>query len=626
MMRTPQALTFSSLYVLAFALFGAAWTIFSHAVVFSGGNFLLMQRYAPLVFLLWGSAAGWIMLRHRAGITEAFRALRQRSFYRDNRWVLAAIVLAYAITFLCYWDHDQIFYVSMAVFTLDHPDLPLLTQDTMLGYPIPFLSVPYRFASFELLAAYLGQVFSIHPVYFLHAVFPLFYVPLCLIGWYRLLDYFWPEKRKAGLLLVVITFLFMAETGIAPGDLALIRANDGKNVIYFAIIPLIYHYGITFLTTRNFSAWGMVFLLSIVALGLSSSALFLIPLQLAILSLLFLKAGWKHLVYCALLPLAGIYLYASGLWMRAHMDAPFAGVDSDAAFRALNMALYWLYTFGFATSFVLLICFLSLWRFFEDRTKRRLLLLLPLCIFILMFVPPLTYIVAEKLTSPWLFYRISWLLPIPVYLALFLLKLHERYQGANRAVVWIALAGVTLPFSIFSATNQMELRFALVKASTRLYETAEYIYAHQPEGTAVLGPEEVMLYLPWMHRHPALISGRHFLLEQANAPFGKEETEARIHLQKLVTDDTKEKFDASYFAQWVRTLHVGSITVREPEIRKPEMLETLRSLGFSPVLDITQPRRSTCRWCFTPGTTGDIHYQVWMAATSPSISPGTTTD
>lgn len=576
-------------FVWLLALFGAAWTLFSHAMVLSGANFFTFQAYAPiplLAFILICIPIA-ILCRRRPTVLRSVSSLK--TYVTENKYVILAVAIAYAINlFIQKWDLDETFYASIPIFTLAHPTLPLLTYDTLHGFEgIPILHPIYRLHSFELLAAYIASVSDLNPLLLLHVVFPLFYTALFLIAWYRLLEYFIPDEKKAGLLVVVLLTLLLGESNQSPGNDTLVRFYEGKCVLGFAVVPLIFYHSIQFLTQPRFGTWLLLSLLSIFGLGLSSSAIFLILITLGIMSLVLWRPTVRQTAVCGLNVLSGWYLLAIGLYMKGQVSNVKTGYSVfDTVLSPFEL---WAFTFGLAQGIlIMVVLYLLLRQVHLDRIRDRILrghALVVLCL----FIPPVSWFLAEHLVSTAAFWRLLWLLPVYLYLTIVFFWLWKKRRGekSDRKLLITMCVLAFLAFgsgSIMEGRNRTWLAWPGIKIHPTLYSVVEHIHRHQPAGTLVLAPVHIAAWLPWMQPAPKMMSIRPHYFRAMNLPFGEEESLARARLQNMITlgvaDSEDQRYDSTFFTKWVTALNVGSVTVPSHLPDRDAIVADIQRLGF----------------------------------------------
>lgn len=568
-------------FVWAMALFGAAWTIFCHAMVFSGADFHTLSAYAPLT-LLSLLPVGVMLATQPPRLT--LPALPRYAW--KHRYVLLATAIVFAVVlFVSRWDGDEVFYASIPVFTLGHPDLPLLCCDTIHGYPekMGFLLPIYRLHCFELLSAWLASVTGIDSVFLLHIILPVFYAALFLIAWYRLFDYFLPEKKQLGLLMVVAFSLLLGETATGPGNNTLVKFYQGKNALAFALMPLLFHCSLHFLTRPDWRNWLLMSLLCIFGLGLSSSAFFLMLIPLGALSLVLWRPTVRQTLICGLNVLSGWYLLAVGFYMKGRTAPVIHGFpDFD---ELMSIETLWPYIFGYLQGSMIALALLLLWLMRPEPPRHRILRWYVLIVLCIMSVPPLARFFADHLVSTTTFWRLGWLVPVYLILPLVFFRLLEirrrnRFWDGMATFFFTICITVLLGAPVLRSQNMIYLGWPGPKADPHRYSVAAYVQQHTPPDTLALAEDYVALYLPWMKDSPRLIFARAFYFPVIGFPFGEEETLVRARLQRQM-NGWDGSYDPGFVRHWISALNVGSVTFPVSLSYRDALAADLIDIGFA---------------------------------------------
>ncbi|OFE14608.1 hypothetical protein BA895_09630 [Humibacillus sp. DSM 29435] len=176
-------------------------------------------------------------------------------------------------------DPDDVFYVNKAVFVAEHGLIP--GRDTIFGdQTLPALpgagTAPLQ--SIEVLQGALARFLSLDPTALVYLGFPPLLTFLATWSIWRLVRE-WSRARATLAFAVSMVYLAMAaNTPAGVGVFFLARIWQGKVVFVAALIPLIYLYITRW--AHNGSRWQQLMLASagIAAVGLTSSATFIVPI------------------------------------------------------------------------------------------------------------------------------------------------------------------------------------------------------------------------------------------------------------------------------------------------------------------------------------------------------------
>lgn len=208
-------------------------------------------------------------------------------------------------------DPDDAFYVNKAVFVGENGVIPI--RDTIFGDqtlpPLPGAgTAPLQ--SIEVLQGALAHLFGISPTAVVYLAFPPVLTFLATWAIWRLIRE-WSQTRALLAFALSMVYLAMAgQTGAGMGVFFLARIWQGKVVFVAALIPLIYLYVTRW--SRTGSNWYVVMMgaAGVAAVGLTSSATFIVPIiaVTCAVALLLTRRRWV-----GLLALAGYPLVTGGI-------------------------------------------------------------------------------------------------------------------------------------------------------------------------------------------------------------------------------------------------------------------------------------------------------------------------
>ena len=445
-------------------------------------------------------------------------------------------------------DTDDSFYVNMAVSVADFPHLPLLSFDALHGtLGAPFQRTPYRIHSIEILAGLLSHLTGVPALEVSHlwiAALAAMLAPLALARLFRLLD------GRRWLWAVVATVIFCVSDGSQHrgyGSFTFVRLFQGKAVFLTAVVPLIMAYGVRFGLAPSIGGLAMLALCQIAALGTNVTAFWAAPAIATLAVACTLSPSMQALKTLALGALSSGYLLAAGLyfklWAGLGLDAGEAPTGALAAAGPIEQA-YDLVLGRGRHLWVPLAIVLLTWPVCRTGLARRFAVVFPLGFFALFGNPWLSDLIV-RVTTPTIFWRVLWLLPIPLLAGLlFSAVLEPSARPAlrlGRIAAFCALLGAFVAL-VPSRSSLARARFGWPRPKvTRAHRVAAALIEHLPPHRQALAPLPVSRALPMQsgYSHPLFVK-RDYLVQ------GEEERNERERLTALVAE-TAPRFERTWF-------------------------------------------------------------------------------
>jgi Family of unknown function (DUF6077) len=309
------------------------------AVEFQAGDFLLVPvalaafwtlSYQLVLVARWPAQtmvwcffaitlAGLFLLARLWAKTNATPGLGYR--FHPSHLLLLALGIAFATTtlFVRRPNQDDIVYFHRALAQLAALDKPIFLHQTAVDMQAAAFSPVHLATSHEMLMALLGHYLGIDPLYFYQVVAPAFVVFLIPFVLYWCTRRFGLDRWPAAVgTLLAVAFLLVDSTGPAGfGNTAFGRMWQGKAIVWILILPIAFSLSYRFLLHGNQSDLLWLILLSIAAVGLSNTALYLLPAILGCSCVSFLgvelvawegqKHFWQQFRRCLWLTLPLIY-------------------------------------------------------------------------------------------------------------------------------------------------------------------------------------------------------------------------------------------------------------------------------------------------------------------------------
>jgi hypothetical protein len=195
------------------------------------------------------------------------------------------------------------------------------------------------------------------------------------------------------------------------------------------------------------------------------------------------------------------------------------------------------------TRVVSLLAMLGAWTLVKTPMERRVAILFPLA-FVLAWNPLLAKSLAENVTHPLTYWRVFWILPLPVLLALVSTAPIEagwfrRAPSALRIAATLgAAAAIFYGFSevsTLSAENRVRWGSPYWKVPPEEFAAACSLVEHAPPGAWVLAPNDVTTWITTLHEHPRPLVIRNHLTLMLEEQLGVEEASRRVLLGAIVS-------------------------------------------------------------------------------------------
>lgn len=544
--------------------------------------------------LRWSWVAFWLLsvslltlalFRHSAEKVVTTNTIMKSGKFHVPIVALVAIITISLSYIVLRSDLDDASYVAIAAFLSANPAHAILSSDPMLGEPgggIPLVIPTLRFTSFELLSGAIAHLLSapamdvyyiyLLPVWCIAATFATFLLAREIIPGHWLL---------VGALTFLLTLL-LGETHRGMGNFSFVRLFQGKAVFLSVMVPAIFY-----LTARFFSERGTyadLFLLAccqVTSIGLSSFGMLMGPLVGfgALISNMPL-ANTKKFCYAfvpLLLPLP--YLINVAL---AFTGSPIISSKAESA------ADVWISVFGSHQQYLVGFLFLAAPVLAKDTVTKWRITVPPLLLLAIYLNPLLNRFISQYVTTPRVYWRITWSFPILVFAAVsfcmliveFLDRKNSRLLPAILLAFASALTFYSLPFNTLRPENLLDPfnGFATWKVPATHLAVAKKAVDIEDHGGRLLAPDEIAGVISRFERHPRLVSTRAFYLNLIRPQIGEDNYIHRKILNNFANNNGSPQAQREV-ASALRTLDV-SIIVLNSNAETNDVLAILAPLGF----------------------------------------------
>ncbi|HET7656437.1 MAG TPA: DUF6077 domain-containing protein [Luteimonas sp.] len=623
----------------------AIWTVCVHAMVVARASFDTLLKVLPLVLVLaLAATAGWFRLReatiepgaHAPGPTAFPRPMAvlgvavvavaglalglpyeifwwaallamlaawhwtlrappaaapaTGAAHRHAGWIVAGVAAAAVgvVLFTHRPDADDAFHLSITTFLLRFPAEPMLLHDTLYRLPDTPLLLPfYRVTNYDVLVAVLARLSGIDHLVFAHVLLPALFAALAVVAWAHLLRRLVPERWP---LVLPLLFACVLELGEAPrgyGNFAFVRLFQGKAILATCVVPSIAAAAIGYARHGGARRWLLLFASQVAALGFAASAMFVAPAAAA-LGLAGGTSPDRAGIRRFLLGLLASCYVAAAAWAVGHgpRGARILRMPSPDPMPGMEdlLAASW----GPWSLSVLLVAMLSAWAFVRDPWRGRYFAAAACCCLLVALNPYLAPFVARHSVGVATYWRITWALPLPFFLAVWLdgvarhaLALRPRVLAVAACFALLGLAGAyTRQASTLRAGNGVRLGRPTLEVAHVPFAMARVLGATVPENETVLAPQSVAIWLPLLLVRPHALGVRHLYLSLA---FDPRETARRSNLMRYVGGKHRPSGAPAWFAEAVDDYALGAVVIRKSAAWRGEIQRVLEGKGWHAV-------------------------------------------
>ena len=361
------------------------------------------------------------------------------------RWLWALCLLCVAVTLTLHRpDADDPFYLHLAVAAVDQPEAPLIAADTLHGIPGVPLPMPiYKVQALELLQAALAFLTPLRVLDVAHILFPALAAVLLVLAQARLIRLLAPGRWLWGTAMLVAVLLCIGEPHRSYGNFAFVRLYQGKAILLSVMLPLVAATALEFALAPGWRRFWRLAAAQIAAVGISATALWAAPITAGLALAAATDLRWRAirnllwgLAASAYVLALGLLLHgeSAGLIQRGEEFWQEYGTAAFAMERVLGSGLQ-VYVFLFAL--------IASWSLASSDLLRRFCVVFALG-FLLLFWNPFTDTwVAKLLTSEPVYWRVFWLVPLPLLLALALTAPLDFFTSR-----WIRWSASLIPAAI----------------------------------------------------------------------------------------------------------------------------------------------------------------------------------
>ncbi len=445
-------------------------------------------------------------------------------------------------------DYDDAFYVNVAVAAADFPEHALLAGDTLHGVEnLPLHMPAHRIHSYELWNGALSYLTGVKAIFLFHWFSAALFAALVVLAHAKLFRQLVPRVWPWAVAALLVVLIGVGETHRWFGNFGLVRIWQGKGIYLFVFMPLVYSYAIAFALRPSTTRWLLLAAAQTAAVGCSSSAIWAAPVGALMAMCCVLRPTPTGLFRLAIGALTSSYVFTVGLLLKQKLQPMLAPMIEEHAFgsqldNALKLTLGTenLLIFGLAAM-------LLAWAVSPRGLAQRFAIALPLAAWLVLLNPYMDRWVGSNLTGP-SYWRAMWSIPIPILMVLLLIApLHvgrtPRHRVLSRAAFALGCIAFLSFVPEFSAISERNVGAGTVgirigrprrKVPDDLYRWASALNHSVPEGSFVVAPPDIGMWIPTMHHHSHPLQVRKLYLSRQRRNLGDEDVDLRMLMTQYV--------------------------------------------------------------------------------------------
>ncbi|CAN5757494.1 hypothetical protein BH23ACT2_BH23ACT2_00830 [soil metagenome] len=499
-----------------------------------------------------------------------------------------AMVLA-VLSMLTRWPNpDDLYYVNLSQWVADRGTFPV--RDTIFSdLAFPMSSWP-PVASYDALAGTLAWLSGAQAASVVYLVVPPVATFLSVLALWRLQRQWRVEAAGVAVSLALVFLLFDGGPGYAaPGNLFLTRIWQGKVILLCLMVPLLLVYASRYVERPTRARAGWLFAGGVAAVGLSTTAMFLVPLlALAGAAPLWLRRRGRAVVgFFAM----AAYPLAAGV---ATLAADGRSADLFESRRLFRFDPAW---FGpeilrdGPVAGIAVVAVLTGALVVPNRAARITTGLLAVAVGVT-FVPGFTEIAYEVIGLGPTLWRVSWVVPIAALVGMLGAHLATRWNRRSLTMaVTAALVAMLVAFGlpIWSVDNGVSVDTTPQwKRGPDSVVSAQHAIDVASPGDVILAPQETAITITVMSSRVKTVAPRAYFMD-----YLADEPSFRYTERLTLLDFVNQRFDRATFPAVARALTVVDVDQVCLPVVSRQRIAFVRAQGYDPAG--TTPTES----CFT---------------------------
>lgn len=448
-------------------------------------------------------------------------------------------------------DNDDIEFFHRAFLQFFHLHDPIYVNETLLNFSgLPPLSILHLTTSYEYLIIFIAKIIGINPVIVYQNCMSWLASLITLLTYYSLFRMF-GAKQKTSFIAVLLTVLFFIIDGNVHrsfGNMAFVRLWQGKTILWTTLIPICFFIIYKYITSKNNFYFFCIFMASVCALGLSNAGVFLIPIMVITVgcvnffsNLLIYKRVLKGEIYHSILIIIGsLYCSVAALLITLGILPQ----PKDKTAWVYGWPSHWfeniMLVFGDYSTLVRDVLILLIVPFIALPFRKALLIIIYSLSITFLFFNPLVGPIVMSYVEPASYWRLVYLLPIPLSFGLIanIFEQWKQYKGSGvylRPILALAIIIITLVTIEKVSISPKEISFKppfAYKFDQKVLNSAKKINSILNNNLNLLIPDEMVAVLPLLNHNIRLEAGRsnsvqHYFLEYGDSIEGLRRQQAK---------------------------------------------------------------------------------------------------
>jgi len=487
---------------------------------------------------------------------------------------------------------DDVDYMARAVHNFEYFSRPVFLEQPFAFVTDDKTALFQVTPSYEHFCASLALIFGVKPIQIVHYLVPFVAGGLVPVVWYLLLRRFTesPVAALAGTLAVVLLLCSDGATLRSFGNFAFVRLWQGKVLLMAIVTPLCVRYLLDAFNDSSISAYIRVAALSVVGIGLSLMAFFYLPLLFAAIAVSYYLVEYRETRFRNI-ALTGVFLLAYILvwavpnyWMQKGLIAVHPSElhypDDLKGIAGLVFGQPPGISGTLAIISLSVLACLRRWRLLSWLIIWTGLILVPISF------PWISTAVTKYVTSRDAFWRVLYILPIPLAVGVAGSQLYMRFSSYRKVTGCVA-AGLILTvvyLNSFASGMGPWAKDGVLFPVRRLKLPAEVTYSHEIiktlESGPMLAPLEVSMFLPIFSAQFPQCSYRGFSLDRIFTMIGdRQSASRRLSAHSFVRKETTSDAAFSAFTEEIR--HPYRYVILPSELAEVEKnVQALTEAGF----------------------------------------------
>ena len=469
--------------------------------------------FSPLVYICIAYSvviiAAYIILKIKEEKTlfERVRLPEKNAIQKDKVWLGLSIVfiIAFQIFYVVYYQHtdiDDSYYLAQ-INTIIHTN-KISAIDPASGIAELNFNPQYKMVSYEVLMSFIVRLFHVNTAFFMHTILPVFLIPVHYIVIYQIGKFISQRYAYHFVLLYSVFNLFSAYSGYSQGAFLLYRIWQGKSGVINIIVPILILTFLYICDKKDITVTDIIFTGMVLVAGLHATAvgIYLVPVAY------FTLVAGNFLIYrnikntCKLVVPVGIVmpfvllkayiLFTSSLSSRASVVE-----NVTDGSEALNFITEFVEKYMAGYSMIILLYGIAvLYLLIYGNKKIKAVVVMPSIVLMITFVNPfLINFIAQHVTGTPVYWRLYWLLEIPlVIVTMFVVMMQEEYDRHGKVFAGIGVVIIAISGSFILNGTGFEYRSNKYKLDSHAVQIADSVNADIQNQSARL-----LLPLDWSY-------------------------------------------------------------------------------------------------------------------------------